>query len=267
MKRKISLAVLILGAVMIVGCEDERCCFRPDYEPPAMPRGVTSVTGDQTVYLFWYPNTEHDLAGYNIYVGSEPEGYYTLIASTSSANFVDDGVENGHTYFYAISAYDYNGNESELSLDLVFDTPRPEGWGARLWDFHIFPKDAGYDFSAQLVVPYTDGRADIFFEVDNGIPFMWRGSINTDIQDFGYTDSIDDVDYAPESGWIQMDWLELVVGHTYIVWTKDNHFAKFRVAHIGNDVMTFDWAYQLDRGNPELKLTRERNQNVKHGQF
>ena len=261
MKRAICVALLIMGAAFFVGCEDERCCFRPDYTPPALPRGVTSVTGDWEVYLFWYPNTEPDLAGYNVYVGSEPEGYYTLIASTPSANFVDRGVINGETYYYAVSAYDYNGNESELSMDFVFDTPRPEGWGARLWDFHMFPNDAGYDFATQLVLPYTDRHADIYFEVDNGLPFMWRGSENTDIQDFGYTISIDDVDYAPEFGWIQMDWLELVVGHTYIVWTDDNHFAKFRVTQIGSDYLTYDWAYQVDRGNPELKLVREKNTN------
>ncbi|UCE18105.1 MAG: hypothetical protein JSV84_14775 [Gemmatimonadota bacterium] len=260
MKKRTKMILLIGFASLLVGCEEERRCFRPDYTPPAVPRGVTSVTGNWEVYISWYPNNDQDLAGYNVYVGSEPEGYYTLIASTPSANFVDRDVLNGETYYYAVSAYDYSGNESELSFDLVFDTPRPEGWGARLWDLHIFPNDAGYDFSSQLVLPYTDSRADIFFEIDKGIPFMWRATVNTDIQDFGYTTSIDDVDYAPEFGWILMDWLELVAGHTYIVWTEDNHFAKFRVIQVGSNFLTFDWAYQVDPGNPELKLVRERIQ-------
>ena len=259
MKKILSLSVIVVPLLMLLGCEEENCCFRPDFTPPAVPRGVISVTGDGEVYLYWYPNTEHDLAGYNIYFGYEAEGYYTLIGSTPSANFVDRDVTNGETYFYAVSAYDYHGNESELSLDLVFDTPRPEGWGGRLWDFHSFPYDAGYNFATQLVVPYTDRRADIFFEMDKGIPFMWRGNDNTDLQDFGYTNSIDDVDYAPEFGWIKMDWLELVIGHTYIVWTADNYFAKFRITEIGSNSITFDWAYQIDRGNPELKLIREKD--------
>jgi hypothetical protein len=261
--KKITCWLLLIGLVLLVlGCEEERCCLRPDYTPPAIPRGVTSVTGDWEVYLYWYPNNEPDLAGYNVYVGSSAEGYYTLIASTPSANFVDREVTNGRTYFYAVSAYDYDGNESELSTDLVFDTPRPEGWGARLWDFHTFPQDAGYNFATQLILPYTDGRADIYFEVDRGLPFIWRGNVHTDIQDFGYTYSLDDIDYAPEFGWIQMDWLELVEGHSYIVWTDDNHFAKFRVTGIGSDYITFDWAYQVDPGNPELKYVRKRNDTV-----
>ena len=263
MKKRISLSLIAVLLFILGGCEEERCCLRPDYAPPAVPRGVTSVTGDGEVYLYWYPNTEHDLAGYNIYFGYEAEGYYILVASTGSANYIDRDVANGETYFYAVSAYDYDGNESELSLDLVFDTPRPEGWGARLWDFRTFPNDAGYNFADQYVLPYTDSRADIFFEMDGGIPFMWRGGINTDIQDFGYTTSIDDVDYAPVDGWIQMDWLELVSGHTYIVWTDNNHFAKFRIINIGNDYITFDWAYQIDPGNPELKLIREKSHRPK----
>ncbi|MFQ6091765.1 MAG: hypothetical protein ACE5OR_03630 [bacterium] len=263
MKRTMFLTLVIGCSALLMGCEDERCCLRPDYTPPAVPRGVTSVTGDREIYLYWYPNAEPDLAGYNVYVGSRAEGYYTLIASTPSANYIDRDVVNGRTYYYAVSAYDHDGNESELSMDLVFDTPRPEGWGVRLWDFRAFPNDAGYDFATQLVLPYTDSGADIFFEIDNGIPFMWRGNVNTDIQDFGYTNSVDDVDYAPEFGWIQMDWLELIAGHTYIVWTDDNHFAKFRVTEIGSNFITFDWAYQVDPGNPELKLVRKRNHRAK----
>jgi hypothetical protein len=252
--------VLVIGSLCLMNCEEERCPFRSDTTPPAIPRGLTSVTGDGKIYLSWYPNAEEDLDGYNVYIGEKPEGYYELIASTRSANYTDEAVTNGHTYYYAVSSYDDNGNESELSYDLVFDTPRPEGWGARLWDYRTYPNDAGYDFATKLVLLYTDSRVDLFLEFDNGVPFMWRANGQTDIQDFGYTDSIDDVSYAPEFGWIQLNWLELVSGHTYIVWTDDNHFAKFRVVQIGNDHITFDWAYQIDPGNPELKLVRKHTQ-------
>jgi len=256
------LATLILGGlVCMTGCEEESNCYRPDYSPPAVPRGVTSVTGDREVYLFWYPNAEYDLAGYNVYVGDEPDGYYMLVGSTPSANFVDHDVINGRTYYYAVSAYDEDGNESELSYDMVFDTPRPEGWGAKLWNLHTFPNDAGYDFAAHRVVPYSDMQSDIWLEFDDGIPFIWRANRATDIQDYGYMSSIDEINYAPESGWIQMDWLELVSGHGYIVWTDDNHFAKFHVTYVGENSITFDWAYQVDPGNPELKLIMKRSQD------
>ena len=38
-----------------------------------------------------------------------------------------------------------------------------------------------------------------------------------------------------------------------MVWTRDNHFAKFRVTAVGSTQVTLDWAYQIDPGNRDLK--------------
>lgn len=73
----------------------------------------------------------------------------------------------------------------------------------------------------------------------------------TDIQDAGYL-ALDDVDWAPEEGWAPDGEVPLTEGHCYIVWTWDNHFAKFRVASVAPDRVMIDWAYQVDEGNPEL---------------
>jgi hypothetical protein len=70
-------------------------------------------------------------------------------------------------------------------------------------------------------------------------------------QDAGYID-LEDVDYAPTSGWSQSGWVELIEGHSYIIWTRDDHFAKFAVVRLTFDAVTIDWAYQEDRSNPEL---------------
>ncbi|NNF05795.1 MAG: hypothetical protein HKN21_03455, partial [Candidatus Eisenbacteria bacterium] len=37
------------------------------------------------------------------------------------------------------------------------------------------------------------------------------------------------------------------------VWTRDNHFAKVRITDMSSNRIEFDWAYQVDNGNPELK--------------
>ena len=47
--------------------------------------------------------------------------------SADAFRYVDDDVRNGSTYFYAVSAYDYDANESELTPEQVYDTPRPSG--------------------------------------------------------------------------------------------------------------------------------------------
>ena len=74
---------------------------------------------------------------------------------------------------------------------------------------------------------------------------------DTKIQDAGYVDLVD-VDYAPPSGWSADGVVEAIPGHSYILLTRDNHYAKFQVVTRGSTSMTMDWAYQIDPDNPEL---------------
>ncbi len=242
-----------LAVAAFLSCEN-RVCEVEEY-PPAEPRGLVSVTGDEAVYLYWYPNTEPDLAGYRVYSSFYEEGPYEEIGTTRSAYFVDYDVVNGETYFYAVTAYDYAGLESDLSSDLVFDTPRPEGFSVRLFDYHHYAYDSGYDFSQYAVQAFDAISTDILFDVDpvSYVPYIVVGNDNTDIQDFGYTESLDDIGYAPTEGWSLNGWVEAIAGHTYIVWTHDNHFAKFRISEWNTEYMFFDWAYQVDPGNRELR--------------
>jgi len=217
-------------------------------------------TGDNLVELFWIDNTEPDVAGYNVFVSTSFYGKYTLIASTKQPHYIDYGAANGTTYYYAVTAYDFSGNESGLSRDVVYDTPRPEGYNVLLDDYRTRPDLAGYDFSTYSLGPYDDRYTDMFFEYFNGSYYMnvWEDS---DIQDMGYTASLYEIGYAPTSGWSPTKDVSLVVGHTYVVWTWDNHYAKFRVTALSSSHVVFDWSYQLQQGNTRLKpaLTFERN--------
>ena len=106
------------------------------------------------------------------------------------------------------------------------------------------------------MVSSFDELADIVVTLDNGIFFVEAVSHTdavTDIQDFGYTETLDALDWAPPDGWSTLGWAELIVGHTYAVWTWDDHYAKFRVTEMGSSSVLIDWAYQIDPGNPELK--------------
>jgi len=235
-----------------LGCE--RNVIGPDYDPPTAPRGVYSVTGDAQVTLYWYPNAENDLSGYDVYSGSACGGAYVLIGSTTSASFVDLNVVNGNTYYYAVLAYDISGNESDLSYDCIFDTPRPEGV-VTLFDFNQYPTLAGFDFSQETVVTWNSVNADIYLEyfVPDGI-FYINTTFGVDIQDFGYVDDFDAVDFAPNQGWSTLGYEEVILGHAYIIRTADNHYAKIRVENIGTNSVGLVWAYQTDPGNGELKL-------------
>ncbi len=253
--KRILLLTLIGGIIFLNGCDVNS--FH-DNTPPSPPKNVYSVTGDNRIDIFWDYNTESDVAGYNIYYSYTYDGKYTLIGSTQNNSYVDNGAKNGVTYYYAVTAYDYDGNESELSKDEVYDTPRPEGLNQTIFDYLRFPNNSGYDFSQYLVLPFDDKSADFFFENYNGQFFInvWDDS---DIQDMGATRDIWDISYAPSGGWIPLKqgenikYTPAIVGHTYVVWTWDNHYAKVRIKNITNERMVFDWAYQLVEGNRELK--------------
>jgi hypothetical protein len=241
-----------LGMGLLLGCTEQP--YEADTEPPAVPRGVASVTGDRQVILSWYPNSDRDLSGYHVYRGFSERGDYFRIATIRATTFVDRDVSNGQTYYYAVSAYDFDGNESDLSYDLVFDTPRPEGVGVRLFDFNAAAQFAGYDFSEYRVQDYSIPTTDVFFEYHSpsGGMFINVANVDTDIQDMGFTESLDDIGYAPEQGWSPLGYVECIAGHSYVIWTSDNHFAKIRVVAVSPSFVEFDWAYQLAEGNPEL---------------
>jgi hypothetical protein len=66
-------------------------------------------------------NTETDLAGYKIYVGTA-SGLYTYPGSPFvvgvTGRYTISGLPYGQTYFFAVSAFDYAGSESGLSAEV-----------------------------------------------------------------------------------------------------------------------------------------------------
>jgi hypothetical protein len=259
-----AIGIVLLATVMgLSGCRDDVTGPRDPY-PPAAPRGLRTVTGDHTVYMSWLENTEPDVAGYRIYMAPCATGSgcpYERIGSTGGTSFTVDALTNGVTRYFAVAAYDFAGNESDLTYETIFDTPRPEGFGARVASAAVSPSQSGWDFSTAHVRPWDDPATDAYY-THSGSTLLMVGvddvDAQTDIQDAGYATSLDAVDFAPNGGWSPTGTAELIQGHCYVVWTRDNHFAKFRVTSLiaqssGPPVVEFDWAYQVDPGNPELK--------------
>ena len=255
--------ILLAAAGILGGCRNDPVSPR-DLTPPAAPRGLYSVTGDHTVYLSWLENTERDVAGYRIYMAPCASGStcpYDRIGSTDGTTFTVTGLANGATRYYAVAAYDFAGNESDLTYETIFDTPRPEGFGARLSSYVTTPGGGGWDFWPAGVRAWDDPATDVYYG-HSGTTLLMYGrdgaTSQTDIQDAGYATTLDAVDFAPDGGWSPTGTAELIEGHCYVVWTRDDHYAKFRVTRLiaqpsGPPVVEFDWAYQLDAGNPELR--------------
>jgi hypothetical protein len=102
--------------------------FAHDSFPPTVPSGLEAVAsgvGQQPfVDLIWAPNTDADLAGYNINrheEGSKPVKINSEVVKTPA--FRDTTVAGGKKYFYSVSAVDLRGNESARSEDASETVP------------------------------------------------------------------------------------------------------------------------------------------------
>jgi hypothetical protein len=91
-----------------------------DIFPPAVPSGLQAVAtgvGQQPgIDLVWAPDTEPDLAGYNVFrreEGSEATKINAELLKTPS--YRDTTAVSGHAYYYSVSAVDVRGNESARS--------------------------------------------------------------------------------------------------------------------------------------------------------
>ncbi|MGH8015653.1 MAG: hypothetical protein ACREBV_05640, partial [Candidatus Zixiibacteriota bacterium] len=170
----------------------------------------------------------------------------------------------GTTYYYAVASVDKAGHVSELSAEEVFDTPRDEGT-AVVFDMAYDATVAGYDLSARANVAWNNVNADIFVDRDvNGIFYVNVADAQTDLQDVGYSASFGGVGYAPTDGWSENGWAEIVLNHTYIVWTRDLNYAKMWVESIQANSIYFRWAYQTAPNNPELIVAGNKDEKPVH---
>jgi hypothetical protein len=94
--------------------------FAHDVFPPAVPSGLQAVfsgVGQQPfIDLIWAPDTEADLAGYNVFrheAGREPVKINSVLVKAPALR--DTNVASGQNYFYSVSAVDVRGNESARS--------------------------------------------------------------------------------------------------------------------------------------------------------
>ncbi len=271
MKTKLlSMLFAILVVLTLTGCDDDDDILVED-ACPATPQGVYSVTGDGSVTVWWNGIYERDVREYVVYRSLQATtGYEPLAVVTAVDNpnldlllyyYEDETADNGETYWYALTAVDYAGQESELSAEDVWDTPRPEGRDM-LYPYEVEPALAGFNLAAGEHVAYDSPAADIWVDrvigrIGGGdttfISYLNVGDALTDIQDMGYALSFDSVSFAPESGWSRDGYQEIIEGHIYVIWTNDSHYAKLWAVAVGSSgAADFIWAYQTVQDNLQL---------------
>jgi fibronectin type 3 domain-containing protein len=77
------------------------------------------------VSLSWIASTSSEVTGYNIYRKTSPTGSYTRINSKldPNTNYTDATVIHGTTYYYATTAVNSKGKESEYSSGVEVVVP------------------------------------------------------------------------------------------------------------------------------------------------
>jgi hypothetical protein len=103
-----------------------------DTFPPAAPQNLVAAVlagampDTVVVDLSWSINLETDLAGYRVYRSEQQSTRGTLIAPDLllAPAYRDTSVEQGHRYWYLVTAVDRAGNESDASSAVAVDVTK-----------------------------------------------------------------------------------------------------------------------------------------------
>lgn len=86
--------------------------------------GENTISG-KSVTLAWEAPTENadgsdltDLAGFKLYYGTSSRSYSNPINIGNTTTYTVSGLQAG-TYYFAVTAYDYSGNESDYSDEAI----------------------------------------------------------------------------------------------------------------------------------------------------
>ncbi len=138
---------------------------------------ATVYAGEAT--LTWDPPTTNadgtpltDLAGYKVYYGTESGNYSQSIDVGNVTTYTVSGLTNGQTYYFAVTAYDTSGNESDYSneraktIESSSSTPVPDitvtdSIGSATDLEMPFGDVTAGNSSAKTVTVKNDGNADL----------------------------------------------------------------------------------------------------------
>ncbi len=135
-----------------------------DTAPPSAPAGVSAAPqGDGSVRVSWTPNSEPDLAGYNIYRSLSGSGPLVLLngALLTVPEYLDATIPAGTEMVrYQVTAKDNAGNESARSSTATLSlVARKTRWVMETG--YPNPSRAGATVRIPLVVPDGGGNASL----------------------------------------------------------------------------------------------------------
>lgn len=84
---------------------------------------VTSQVFAGSAVISWQANTEPDLQEYRVYTGTASRTYGTPTPVGKATSYTVDNLEEGVTYYFAVTAVDTSGNESGFSQEVYKTIP------------------------------------------------------------------------------------------------------------------------------------------------
>jgi sulfur relay (sulfurtransferase) complex TusBCD TusD component (DsrE family) len=86
---------------------------------------IPSAQAQNSVTLAWDPDPGSDIAGYRLYEGGASRTYTNVMDVGIATNGTFSGLASGATYFFAVTAYNTNGLESDYSTEVSCTVPLP----------------------------------------------------------------------------------------------------------------------------------------------
>jgi hypothetical protein len=90
--------------------------FSTPFTVPDAPTNLSVTPSNAHVTISWTPPADNgypNVTNYTIYRSTNETGNYSLIASISGLNYVDDNLTNGQTYWYMVSAANVAGEGAQ----------------------------------------------------------------------------------------------------------------------------------------------------------
>lgn len=245
----------------------------PEPTPPPVPAQVWIIALDGANYIRWGDNARSagDFSHYRVWLVDD--GTHYILGETDSEGFLDLLARNGLTYTYVVTSVDDQGHESEFGQS-ASGTPRPDFHSEWIYDYFDLPASSGFRFQeSEDTDPLVHGDAanrHFRLEVDQDGWWLVPGP-STEVYPDGFATTAlkcgvaadsqcQALEQAPTSGYVARD-VGLAPQTTYAMRVRgddgEQRYGVIRIQLLGFDgsdraLMIFDWAYQLQPGNPNL---------------
>jgi len=118
-----------------------------------------SANATQSLALAWNASTASGVTGYHIYYGNNGDDFQYIVDAGTNTSYEITGLQEGQTNTFAVTAYNTQGEESDLSNLITYIIPgimnvAPKA-GARSPAVINFPVAPGHTYQVQASVNLT----------------------------------------------------------------------------------------------------------------